>query len=1029
MTRKSNIQYFLTTALLRHASKITTTPLHKLIFELSDYIYRSIKVAPSKSGFFSVKSRIMAKKVAFLVVFYNLLFGYLHPLCGQNVNIGIPPVRNFPKKAYTAGTQNWEAAQDSRGVLYFANNEGLLQYDGNNWHCFPVSNQTVLRSVAVHRDGRIYVGAQSELGYFYPVGNGTLAYHSLAHLLPEGRKKFEDIWDIVFLNDAVFFRTNKSVFQFDGSSMTIHDFSGNLTALFIGGGHLYVQSDLQELQIFQNGKFSTALRSPILQSPITGAISWSADTLLLTTLKNGIFSLVQNAVSSWVTPVDAVIKENRIYTAASLGNDQIALGTSLNGVMIMDKSRRILQHLTKKNGLQNNNVLCTFTDKVGNLWLGLDSGIDAVILPSPFTSVIPDKELQGTGYSASICDNKLYLGVSNGVYAAHWTSYYDPDNNAIFEKIKSTDGQIWALQTVGNELLIGHHEGAFLLSKGNVINLTTESGAWTFVSLSSSYLLGGTYNGLVLFKKSGDRWVFDQKLKGLNESCRIMVKDSDGSVWVSHPYRGVYHIVWESEDRQNIRVDFYNGQHGLPSDLNNYVFQLAGKTIFGTESGLMRFDAKSDAFQVDTDLNAQFEGSGRIRYLREDRKGNIWFVGDRETGVLIIDDIGLKKTVRKRVFPELTEKLVGGFEFIYPVDSLNLFFGAEQGFIHFDAGKNTEIDSFLQVVISKVDVSGKRDTSIFGGYFYGKNGLLAEQDPATIPVLAATSNNIRFDFSATDYGDPDGLEYRVFLKGLDENWSEWSSEASRNFTNLSPGNYVFNVQARKKGGISSKISAFSFRIRPPWYANALALSLYFIGFIIIIASFLMRQRKRFETEKVQLEEQHQQISKEQQREVEQSKAALSEIQNEKLEAEIRFRDQQLATATMHLVQKGEILLSVQENLNQILKHSNSPQLQKDIQQLLNLLKSDANLDEDWEQFAFHFDQVHVDFLKRLRDQYPQLSSNDYKLCAYLHMNLSTKEIAPLMNISVRGVEMSRYRLRKRLGLEGSVNLSEFLMRF
>jgi DNA-binding CsgD family transcriptional regulator len=189
----------------------------------------------------------------------------------------------------------------------------------------------------------------------------------------------------------------------------------------------------------------------------------------------------------------------------------------------------------------------------------------------------------------------------------------------------------------------------------------------------------------------------------------------------------------------------------------------------------------------------------------------------------------------------------------------------------------------------------------------------------------------------------------------------------------------------------------------------------------------MRQRRKFEHEKERLTERHLQITAEQQREVEQSKAALTAIQNDKLEDEIRFKNQELAAATMHLVQKGEILLTVKDNLNQILEQSTNPTVKKEIQQLLNLLNFDAKLDEDWEQFAFHFDQVHVDFLKRLREHYPQLSINDYKLCAYLRMNLTTKEIAPLLNISVRGVEASRYRLRRKLELSNDVNLTDLIL--
>jgi len=95
----------------------------------------------------------------------------------------------------------------------------------------------------------------------------------------------------------------------------------------------------------------------------------------------------------------------------------------------------------------------------------------------------------------------------------------------------------------------------------------------------------------------------------------------------------------------------------------------------------------------------------------------------------------------------------------------------------------------------------------------------------------------------------------------------------------------------------------------------------------------------------------------------------------------------------------------------------------------NTLKVDERLEDDWEKFSYHFDQVHSNFIKRLKQGYPNLTPKDQKLCAYLRMNLTSKEIAPLLNISVRGVEISRYRLRKKLSLNKEENLSEFMMSY
>lgn len=952
----------------------------------------------------------------FLCLFFAF-FAWLQAVA-QGVNVGIPPMYRFPKKTYLAGTQNWDAAQDRRGVMYWANNNGLLRYDGTRWSCLPVANQAIVRSVAIDEAGLIFVGAQNDLGYFSPGKNGCLVYHSLVGLLPAEQRAFEDVWDIVFWRGDVFFRTNRVVFQYSKGALITHTPSGALTALFATPQGLVLQQDFSQLLHFQNDAFAPFLQTPELQSALTGIIPWQGDTLLFSSLKNGLFYLSANRFGRWNTPHDALLQEKRIYHATALPNRQIALGTSLDGLVVLDAHRRVFRHLNKKSGLQNNNILNTFCDRAGSLWLGLDNGIDCVVLDAPFSTVIPDGDLQGAGYAAAVFQNRLYLGVSNGVYLAPWQSFYNPEKEPFFQKANPTDGQVWSLNVLDGELLMGRHEGAFRLDGQSASRLSAEPGAWTFVQLSDKHLLGGTYTGLILYRRSGQKWVYEQKLAGLDESCRIMVKDADGSVWVSHPYRGLYHVEWTAERQSALQVRCYNADNGLPTNLNNYVFQVAGKAVFATEKGVYRYDRATDRFVPDADFNRMLGASHRIQYLREDAKGNIWYVTNQEVGVLLVDDFGLKKDVQKKTFPELAGKLVGDFEFIYPIDEKNVLFGAEQGFIHYNAAQASSSDTLLQIVLSQVSVGEARDSVLFGGEW------MPSGDP---PVLAASLNNLRFAYSSTDFKYPAFLQYRVKLVGLEENWSDWTAEPQRDYTNLGPGNYTFQMQARRKDGLESALLSYPFRIRPPWYKSTVAQVFYLLAMAGLVLGYLFRQRRKFESEKAQLTVTLQQKEAQHQRDVEQSKAALVEIQNEKLEAEIQFKNQELASATMHLVQKGEILLTIQEALNQILEKSTNPAVIKEIRQLLNLLDFDSKLDEDWEHFAFHFDQVHVHFLKRLREQFPQLSTNDHKLCAYLRMNLTTKEIAPLMNISVRGVEASRYRLRKKLNLPNDANLTDFLM--
>jgi DNA-binding CsgD family transcriptional regulator len=289
-------------------------------------------------------------------------------------------------------------------------------------------------------------------------------------------------------------------------------------------------------------------------------------------------------------------------------------------------------------------------------------------------------------------------------------------------------------------------------------------------------------------------------------------------------------------------------------------------------------------------------------------------------------------------------------------------------------------------------------------------------------------NSLRFAFGAPTFGSGNPVRYSVLLEGLDKNWSAWNGQTLLDYAHLPAGTYTFKVRARNSAGVESPVAAFHFRIRPPWYAGFWAYVAYILAVIAGISALFFRQQRKFETEKAELASEHLQESAAQRQRMQQHEQEIIRLQKEKLESEVQHKNKELALATMHLVQKGEILTSLQEELDKILqKKVDGQTLRQELQRILRVLQYDAQIADDWEQFAYHFDAVYGDFLKRLRDQFPGLSPNDYRLCAYLRMNLSTKEIAHLMNISIRGVEGARYRLRKKLNLPNEDNLVAFLM--
>ncbi|MEM9984779.1 MAG: triple tyrosine motif-containing protein, partial [Bacteroidota bacterium] len=267
------------------------------------------------------------------------------------------------------------------------------------------------------------------------------------------------------------------------------------------------------------------------------------------------------------------------------------------------------------------------------------------------------------------------------------------------------------------------------------------------------------------------------------------------------------------------------------------------------------------------------------------------------------------------------------------------------------------------------------------------------------------------------------------LRGEEEEWSPLSYVAQREYSNLTPGSYTFEVQAQNYRGNASSIKTFAFEIRPPWYASSPALFSYGVVLLSMLVGLVLLPRRRFEKEKAELTSAHQKEQAEQQQVIEATQDKLSHLIQEKLEAEVQHQSQQLATATMHLLQKNESLAHVKRTVEKVLDQHPKHPGKEDLKIIVKELSQEEQFEKDWEQFAAHFDQVHAGFLRRLQESYPQLTPKDTRLCAYLRMNLSTKEIAPLMNISVRGVEISRYRLRKKLDLPKETNLNEFMMNF
>lgn len=948
-----------------------------------------------------------------------ILLFFQNGLFGQNT-IGLPQIINYSKQDYHGAVQTWDIKQDSKGIMYFANNDGLLTYDGSYWKLYTIPNKTILRSLAIDNNDRIYVGAQNEFGYFTPNSTGSLKYVSLNYLIPKSQNQFADIWDIEIFGESVFFRGTDRMFELKNNSIKVYSTTSEWRYLKKSGSRLFAQDKTTGLLEYKdNGWFPVGNTNFFSSKLISGIVERNPGDYIITTLKNGLFEMRNDSIHEINNLINNELKLNQVYTSAKINDKEFVAGTTSEGCIIMDFFGNIVQKISHTEGLQNNNVLCTYLDKNQNLWTGLNNGISFIAYNSAIKYIRPNSANELSGYSTSIFNNRLYIATSDGTYGVDLTKENSDFSfcKGSFSQIKNSAGQVWRLDIVNQQLLMGFNDGAFEIKGNDAIPIMQGIGAWLFVPISSVYpsknILVGTYNGLHLFNYENEKFIDNGKLDGLAESLRFLAIDNNNDVWSSHPYRGIFKIQL-SPDNKKYTTKLFTQKDGLPNTLGNYVFRIKNRVVFGTEKGVYEFDTATNKFIPSPFFNKIF-GEIEIRYLKEDENGNIWFCSGKKPGVVDFTHQSNGKPYMITYFPELTGQILSGFENIYPYNNQNVFIGSERGMIHINYEKYVTTNIKLKVLLREVKAIGEQDSIIFGGHI--------AIDNKNIISLPSSFNSYHFEYSAPSYGMQTSIEYSYYLEGYDEKWSAWSGKSEKDYTNLTYGKYVFKVKAHDNLGHESETVSYQFEIKAPWYKSNWAWLLYFILFVILLyllnqlqKNKLQKQQKKFDEEQARLRYIHQ-------LELEKNEKEIIKLQNEKLANDVQFKNKELADASMHLVERNDALAKVKEELQRLYKSTdNNLNIKKAIQFLNDIERNDAN----WEQFAMHFDEVNNGFLKKLKTRFPVLTNNDLKICAYLQLNLSSKEIAQLANISLRGVEISRYRLRKKLEIPTEQSLIDFL---
>lgn len=952
-----------------------------------------------------------------------LLISFLSPFILFSQGIGLPFSRYYSSQEYQGGIQNYAITQDQSGMLFVANNYGILEHDGTSWRRYALPNGAKTRHVQVDHNGLVYVSGQGDFGVFIPDDLGQLIFTSFKNKLPEVDRDLGEVWKVYVGNSEIYFCTSNTLFVFDKTQQFIGKIESEsaFESFHYNNSLLFVNELGNGLKKLQNGRLIPLSTEKFFGNKlVTSIFQTTQDKYLVFTRDEGIFTINGDLISPWTSENSLTIN-----TALMLRNGHIAIGTQLNGLMIVDSFGETILKFDKNNGLNNNSIVSLFEDLSGNLWMGHNNGLTMVQLSLPFRKINQYSGLTGTGYSAYLNNDKLYYGTNNGVYFQE----QNKESWSPISMIPNSTGQVYQIKSVHNELLVAHNDGAYAIKNNKAERIEGPSGIWNFQGLrgSSTLILVGSYTGLHLYEKTPTGVKYLREINGFNESSRIIEQDDRGYIWVAHGYKGLYRLELDSR-KENVTVEYFGPESGLPTSILNNVWKINNRLVFTTQAGIFKFNELTSKFERDEFFYPYFDGGFLAHFLVEDQMGNIHFIGESEIGVLERKVDGSFKKIYK-VFNQLLPLLNDDLQNISSIQGNQILFGANEGFITFNLNENNYQASNFPTLIRAVYLTGPSDSLLFHGSSIAENNLHHHQSASQVPRIAYNKANIRFESSNPIPNNEKELRFQYWLEGLEDNYGDWVDKSEKAYTNLREGKYTFHVKSRNLYGEVSPAASYTFRILPPWYRSGLA---YFIYFILLVVGIYLIYRlieKRYQQKAQRLKTASRKVIEEKDSELKITQAEIEKLKTEKLKQEISLKDKELATATMHLITKNSFIDHMRNNLNSITKKSKNQEVKNEIQKVIKNIEKNIAEDQDWEQFEIHFDQVHGDFMSRFKKEYSSLSPQEIKLSAYLRMNLSTKEIAYLMNISIRGVEIARYRLRKKLNLERSENLQEYILKF
>ena len=767
---------------------------------------------------------------------------------------GSYPIQNFNIDSYEGHYQNWSVIVDQNGFVYAANGDGLLEFDGESWRLITKPGLRAVRRVVVDQYNRKWVGADRDLGYLDPDSLGFLQFRSLKEKIPKSHPLDGSVWKVFPLENKVLFFTDSTIYKWTDKKFSVIPCEGGIHREFMindmiylrrSGKGLFILGDDDSIQLAPGGELFKDI-------PIHVMLPYTKNTILMGSKPKGLFLYDGKNLKKFENDLNEFFDKNILYSGLLLPDSTYAFSTLRDGIVFMNRDGKRIKHITESSGILTNQVHGFALDQQNALWLALQTGLSRIEPNLPYTFFDKKSGLQGTVSAIVQHKGTLYVGTFGGLFKLN----IDSSNNLSFQKIDNIASGCFSLLSTDEGLLAATAAGTFLVSDNQVAKLSSLVGSRHLYRLKSDSMrvFIGHMGGLASIHLNNGHWEPAVDHPEIVEDIFSVVEGDPGVLWLNTSLHNIIRIEIPKImnhglplDLSDAKISHFDERHGLPKGVTN-LFVIDGEVVVnstGQGGPCFKFDPKAAAFVATDSYGSKFGLDSLVIYpLNYQDDGQHVLLSSKPINGKVYQfsasrnpDSGhysVQRVFNER-FRSTTENKV------YWRGNRELWFGGESVVTKYDLSVKPKIETSFQTYIRKVTI--RQDSVLFGGDSqFGDN-----------PLLSYNNNELRFEFASPSFTGPKTIRYQYLLQGFDSDWSDWTFETKKDYTNIPEGGYQFQVRAQNVYGYISKQATFSFQIAPPWHRTWWAYSGYLMVIIGMLTALFRWRASKLRAEKEALE--------------------------------------------------------------------------------------------------------------------------------------------------------------------------------